>query len=75
VTRREFVFRYASAKHWLDFFRTYYGPTLKAFAALDVIGQMRLEADLLDLARRHNRAMDGTLAVPAAYLEVVATKR
>jgi SAM-dependent methyltransferase len=74
VTRREFVFRYASAEHWLDFFRTYYGPTLKAFAALDAEGQARLEADLLDLAQRHNTAAD-SLRIPATYLEVVATKR
>lgn len=74
LTRRMFTFRYTSAEHWLDFFRAYYGPTLKAFDALDAAGQQRLAADLLDLARRHNRATDGTLAVPAEYAEVVAVR-
>lgn len=74
LTRRVYVFRYKSAEHWLDYFRTYYGPTLKAFEALDAAGQQRLAADLLDLARRHNRATDGTLAVPAEYAEVIALR-
>jgi hypothetical protein len=30
--------RFLSADHWIEFFRTYYGPTLKAFAALDDAG-------------------------------------
>ena len=74
LTRRIYTFRYTSAEHWLDFFRTYYGPMLKAFEALDDAGQQRLAADLLDLARRHNRATDGTLAVPAEYAEVVTVR-
>lgn len=75
ATRREFVFRYRSAAHWLEFFRTYYGPTLKAFEALDPAGQQALEADLLDLAARGNATPGATLAVPAAYLEVVLTRK
>jgi ubiquinone/menaquinone biosynthesis C-methylase UbiE len=74
LTRRMYTFRYTSAEHWLDFFRMYYGPTLKAFEALDAAGRQHLAADLLDLARRHNRATDGTLAVPAEYAEVVAVR-
>jgi SAM-dependent methyltransferase len=74
LTRRMYIFRYTSAEHWLDTFRTYYGPTLKAFEALDLAGQQALAADLLDLAHRHNRATDGTLAVPAEYAEVVAVR-
>lgn len=74
ITRRHFVFRYHSADHWLDYWRTYYGPTLKAFEALDEAGRHALERDLLDLATRHNAAGDGTLAIPAEYLEVVATR-
>lgn len=75
VTRREFVFRYHSAQHWLEYFRTYYGPTLKAFETLDPGGQEALARDLLDLWNRHNRSYDDTLAAPGAYLEVVATKK
>jgi ubiquinone/menaquinone biosynthesis C-methylase UbiE len=74
LTRRMYTFRYRSTEHWLDYFRTYYGPTLKTFEALDAGGQQRLAADLLDLARHHNRATDGTLAVPAEYAEVVAVR-
>jgi ubiquinone/menaquinone biosynthesis C-methylase UbiE len=36
---RQFVFRYRSPEHWLEVFRGYYGPVLKAFAALDAGGQ------------------------------------
>lgn len=75
VSRRQFVFRYRSPEHWLEFFRTYYGPTLKAFEALDRSGQDRLATDLLDLTRRANRSGDATIVVPGEYLEVVATKR
>lgn len=74
ATRREFVFRYRSAEHWLEIFRTYYGPALKAFAALDEVGQAGLARDLTALLERSNRAGE-TLAVPSEYLEVVATRR
>jgi ubiquinone/menaquinone biosynthesis C-methylase UbiE len=72
---RDFVFRYRSPEHFLDVFRTYYGPMLKAFAALDATKQERLRGDLLELIASLNRADDGTMAVPSAYLEVVITKR
>jgi SAM-dependent methyltransferase len=72
---RHFVFRYRSAKHWLDTFRTYYGPMHKAFAALDAEKQASLTEDLLGLAQRMNRATDGALVVPSEYLEVVITVR
>ena len=73
VQTRQFVFRYRSAQDWLDTFRTFYGPTLKAFAALDAAGQAALEQDLLDLATAANTATDGSLRVPSDYLEVVVT--
>jgi SAM-dependent methyltransferase len=75
VNRRLFVFRYRSAEHWLQVFRTYYGPMLKAFAALDAEGQARLAGDLTDLLWRFNQGGRDTLAVPGEYLEVVATRR
>jgi SAM-dependent methyltransferase len=71
---REFVFRYRSPEHWLEYWRAYYGPTLKAFEALGDDSQA-YAGELLDMWRRRNRATDGTLAVPSEYLEVVATKR
>jgi SAM-dependent methyltransferase len=74
-TPQDFVFRYRSPAHWLELFRTWYGPVLKAFAALPPAGQAALEADLLALIARFNRAEDGTMVVPGAYLEVVVTRR
>ena len=71
VTRRDFTFRYRSAAHWLDVFRTYYGPMQKAFAAIDEDMQDSLAEDLIALAERFNRASDGTLVAAAEYLEVV----
>jgi SAM-dependent methyltransferase len=75
LTERDFVFRYLSPRHWLETFRTWYGPTLKAFAALDPPRQAELEAEILDLLARHNRATDGTLVAASAYVEVVAKRR
>lgn len=71
TTQREFVFRYRSPEHWLEVFRTWYGPTVKAFAAVEPARQGEFAEALLDLARRYNRAKDGTLAAPATYLETV----
>ena len=71
IERREFVFRYRSAAHWLEVFRTFYGPMHKAFGALDAAKQEALASDLIDLAERFNRTTDGTLVSPSEYLEVV----
>jgi SAM-dependent methyltransferase len=71
---RTFVFRYRSPEHCLDVFKTFYGPMLKAFAALDTNGQAGLRRDLLALIGELNRANDGTMAVPSEYLEVVMTR-
>ncbi|MGA7950747.1 MAG: methyltransferase domain-containing protein, partial [Thiobacillaceae bacterium] len=71
IERREFVFRYHSAAHWLEVFRTFYGPMYKAFGALDAEKQASLADDLVALAERFNRATDGTLVAPSEYVEVV----
>jgi ubiquinone/menaquinone biosynthesis C-methylase UbiE len=73
--RRNFNFRYRSPEHFLDIFKSYYGPMLKAFAALDAANQQGLRDDLFALIARTNRAEDGTMVVPGEYLEVVITKR
>ena len=73
MRRKEFIFRYRSAEDWLDTFREFYGPTHKAFAALDAAAQSGLEQDLLALAGEHNTATERGLRIPSAYLEVVAT--
>lgn len=75
ATPRQFVFRYRSPAHWLEVFETWYGPVLKAFAALEPAGRAALRADLLALADRFNRAANGTMAAPGDYLEVVVTRR
>ena len=75
AAERQFVFRYRSPEHWLEVFRNYYGPTLKAFHALDAAGQAALTRDLLALIDRFNRSGDGTMVVPGEYLEVVITRR
>ena len=69
VERRHFVFRYRSVDHFLDVFRTYYGPVLTAFESLDDAGREALAADLRQLLTEMNTA-DGYLAIPAAYLQV-----
>ena len=73
-TRRTFAFRYESAEHFLHVFRTFYGPTFKAFAALDEAGQAALEADLLALLRRSDVGGGGGLVIPAEYLETIITR-
>jgi ubiquinone/menaquinone biosynthesis C-methylase UbiE len=72
---RNFSFRYRSPTHFLETFKTYYGPMLKAFAALDEEGQKALRDDVLGLIGRMNRAADGTMVVASEYLEIVIVKR
>lgn len=75
AAQRHFVFRYRSPDHMLEIFRAYYGPVLKAFAALDATGQEALESDIKALFGRFNRSDDSTLVAPGEYLEVVVTRR
>ncbi len=75
IERKNFVFRYRSPAHWLEVFRTFYGPMQKAFGALDSTKQEALAADLIALAERFNRATDGSLAAPGEYLEVVVKRK
>ena len=72
--RKTYKFRFRSAEHWVEFFRTYYGPTLKAFAALDEAGQARLHAGLMGLLGKWAQGNGGALVVPSTYLEVVVRK-
>ena len=75
IEPRNFAFRYRSPAHWMEIFRTYYGPVLKAFAALQPAGQAALESDIHALISRLNRSDDGTMVVPGEYLEIVITRR
>jgi len=72
---RHFNFRYESPAHWIRIFRDFYGPTHKAFAALDRTRQKQLEADITALLERLNIGGPASLVVPGEYLEVVITKR
>lgn len=71
TARRTYAFRYASAAHWVEVFRTYYGPVQKAFAALPPEGQAALEKDLLALLARRDRGGGRGLVVDGEYLEAV----
>jgi ubiquinone/menaquinone biosynthesis C-methylase UbiE len=75
LEQRDFVFRYRSAQHWLDVFKSYYGPLLKTFGALDPETRTALTDDLFELIKRFNRSGDKTMVVPSDYLEVVVTRQ
>lgn len=73
-TTRMFAFRYRSPEHWVEIFRTYYGPTLTAFRTLDPDGQAALEADLVALLRSQDVGGVDGLVVQGEYLETVITR-
>ena len=73
--KRYFNFRYLSAAHWVNVFREVYGPTHKAFAALDAPGAAALERDITGLLDAMNVAGPDSLVVPSEYLEIVVTKK
>jgi SAM-dependent methyltransferase len=75
VSSREFTFRYRSPGHWLEVFRTYYGPMNKTFGALDADKQAAFTQDLLALMESRNRSGDGTLVLPSEYLEIVIERK
>ena len=75
VTERTFTWRYDSPEAFVDEFRTWYGPTHKAFAALEGDARDALERDLVELAHRSDRLGGGPIAIPATYLEAVAVTR
>jgi ubiquinone/menaquinone biosynthesis C-methylase UbiE len=74
IKRCMFNFRYRSPEHFIEVFRTWYGPVHKAFEALPAEGAAALNADLLALLKERNRAVN-SLVVPSEYLEVVAVRR
>ena len=75
ATNSQFTFRYGSPAHWIEVFRTYYGPINKTFAALDAGKQATFTMDLLALMERGNRSGDGSLVLPSEYLEVVIERK
>jgi hypothetical protein len=77
VAERTFTWRFRSAEEFVDFFRRWYGPTLKAFEALEGADRDALERDLLELARRSDRLgpRAAAIAIPSTYTEAVAITR
>jgi ubiquinone/menaquinone biosynthesis C-methylase UbiE len=75
ATKQIFHFRYKSAEHMLEVFKTFYGPTHKAFASLDGAKQGALQADILELFNRMNRGGKNSFVAPSEYLEAVVTRR
>jgi ubiquinone/menaquinone biosynthesis C-methylase UbiE len=75
VVERTFTFRFRSAEELVTFFRTWYGPTLKAFEALEGEARDALQSDLVALARKFDRLGGDAIAIPATYSEAVALTR
>lgn len=75
TTKRDYVFRYRSAAHWLEVFAAYYGPIVTTFYALDEAKQEQFSREVIGLLESRKRAGDGTLIVSSEYLEVIAIKR
>ena len=74
VTRRNFTFRFRSAHDYFETFAAFYGPLVKALAALDETGRTSLRDQLVALAENHNRNENDALTIDSEYLEVVATR-
>jgi ubiquinone/menaquinone biosynthesis C-methylase UbiE len=72
---RDFMFRYRSPEHWIEVFRTWYGPVHKAFASLPEHAQARLAQDLIKLIDEFNVSGDRTMVVPSEYAEVVVIRK
>src|SRR6185437_13988616 len=75
ITSRMFNFRYRSAAHFIDVFRSWYGPVHKAYASLPPDKAAVLSKELTEALNERNRGGAGSLVVPGEYLEIVITRR
>jgi SAM-dependent methyltransferase len=76
LTRRLYPFKYPfGVPEVVEFYRTYYGPTQRAFAALAAEGQAALRRDLEELWLAYNGATDGTTYIESEYLEIRAIRQ
>jgi hypothetical protein len=73
--QRTCTWRFTSPEEFATFFRRWYGPALTAFEVLDDNGSAALAADLAGLARQADQNHDGSIAIPATYLENILTLR
>jgi SAM-dependent methyltransferase len=74
LERRVYVQRFASAEHWVEVFRNWFGPVRTAFESLDAARQDELAQELMAMLRRHDRSGGESLVNPMDYVEVVATR-
>ena len=75
VTPRWSAFRHFTPKDWVEFMKTWFGPTIVTFRALSPEQQDALTAAMLDLVTRNNQSGDQTLLARGEYIEVIARKR
>lgn len=75
ATPRNFTFRFASADHFLQVFKSFFGPIIKALEAQTPEGRQALEESLVDLLDSSNVDTNGTLNIPGEYLEIVITRK
>lgn len=75
LEKRLYVMRYASPRHWLDFFRANFGPVRRIFESLDEARQKDYAAEQLELLKRFNRSGDETLVLPGEYLEAIIDRK
>jgi ubiquinone/menaquinone biosynthesis C-methylase UbiE len=75
ATSRSYMLRYRSPQHWIDVFRTYYGPLNRTLAALDDEKRSTFIQEVFTLMKEGNRSGDDTLVLPSEYLEVVITRK
>ncbi|SLN48692.1 class I SAM-dependent methyltransferase [Ruegeria meonggei] len=73
--RKNFMFRYRSAEHFLEYFRTFYGPMQKAFEALDADGQAALRGDILALIEKFDVSTNDSLCISSEYAEIIVARR
>jgi ubiquinone/menaquinone biosynthesis C-methylase UbiE len=65
---------FRSPEHYVEFFRTYFGPTQTAYERVGEEGEAALTEDLLSFLREANTAGDRAMVLEAEYLEVIATR-
>ena len=75
IAERSALFRYRTSAHWIEVFRTYFGPIIRTLEVLEEKRRSEFLKELDDTLKRFNRSTDDTLVVSADYLEVVMTKK
>jgi len=71
ISAKHFMFRYQSADHWIETFRSFYGPLHKAYEVLQTSQQIALSKDLKAIIEEFNSAEENGVVIPSEYLEIV----